>query len=194
MADASGRLVEDPTLFVPDNLMQTSMQHGSVCFATDGDGLWVERPDGTVENFTMSNSSLPGDALYSLHTDSSENLWIGTYRRGMALFSPRLNQFAFANTQNGKIPYDIVTAVLPVGNTIYLGLDGRRFCNLRSRKRHIAQLHHTQLRYAGQQRGSPMHRRPSDMDGRLHQRARILQPINRRIPNIPAARFARARQ
>lgn len=127
MADASGRLVEDPTLFVPDNLMQTSMQHGSVCFATDGDGLWVERPDGTVENFTMSNSSLPGDALYSLHTDSSENLWIGTYRRGMALFSPRLNQFAFANTQNGKIPYDIVTAVLPVGNTIYLGLDGGGF-------------------------------------------------------------------
>ena len=45
----------------------------------------------------------------------------------MALFSPRLNQFAFANTQNGKIPYDIVTAVLPVGNTIYLGLDGGGF-------------------------------------------------------------------
>lgn len=127
VADSSGRLVEDPTLFVPDNLMHTSMQHGSVCFATDGDGLWVERPDGTVENFTMSNSSLPGDALYSLHTDSSENLWIGTYRRGMALFSPRLNQFSFANANNGKIPYDIVTAVLPLGDNIYLGLDGGGF-------------------------------------------------------------------
>ncbi len=127
VADSEGHLYEDTTLFVPDNLMRTSVQHGSVCFATDGDGLWVERPDGYVQNFVMENSSLPGDALYSLYTDRNENLWIGTYRRGMALFSPRLNQFTFANLSNGKIPYDIVTGVLPVGNRIYLGLDGGGF-------------------------------------------------------------------
>ena len=127
VTDTSGHLVEDSLLFVPANLMRTSVQHGSVCFATDGDGLWMERPDGSVTNFTMSNSTLPGDALYSLYTDSNENLWVGTYRRGMALFSPRLNQFDFANAKNGKIPYDIVTAVLPVDNKIYLGLDGGGF-------------------------------------------------------------------
>jgi len=123
----SGVISEDPTLFVPDNLSRCSMQRGMMVFATDGLGLWRERPDGGFDNYTTSNSSIPGDALYTVFTDSDDDLWVGTYRSGMGYFSMRLNWFTFSTSAKGQIPYDIVTAVHSFKGKIYLGLDGGGF-------------------------------------------------------------------
>lgn len=120
----NGTIHPDPDLFVPSNLTRCTMQRGLITFATDGDGIWTERHDGGFDHFTMTNSSMPGDAVYTVFTDRSGDLWIGTYRRGLAFFSRQLNWFTFATQKTSDIPYDIVTAAHPFKGKIYLGLDG----------------------------------------------------------------------
>lgn len=126
IADSNGRLSENPTAFIPDNLMETTSLHGLLCFATDGQGLFIERQDGSIANYIPANSHLSSDALYSIYADHGDNLWIGTYRHGLALFSPRLNYFQFADTHNGRLSYDIVTSIAPIPGSreFVLGLDG----------------------------------------------------------------------
>ncbi len=120
----TNQISHDASAFVPGGLMKTTILNGSVFFSTDGEGLWVQNPNGGIYNYTMENSSLPGNVIYTSFADSSNNLWVGTYRRGMALLSHQLNWFDFATTANQNIPYDIVTAVHPFKGKIYLGLDG----------------------------------------------------------------------
>ena len=120
----SRALTRDSDLRVPPNLMSVTAHHGSYFFATDGDGLIEESGDGKQTQYTLTNSTLSSDALYTVYSDRNDNLWIGTYRHGIALFSPTLNYFRYATTDNGAISYSIVTAILPMGGNVMLGLDG----------------------------------------------------------------------
>lgn len=115
---------DDSGSFVPDNLMDMTVRNGVIYFATDGDGVAMEDIDGKVTYYTPVNSSIPSDAIYSLFTDRDDNLWIGTYRHGIALLSDMLNHFSFLTVSQGSLSHNIVTAAKAYGDRIVFGLDG----------------------------------------------------------------------
>lgn len=125
LVSPEGRLEPDPTISVTPSLMQTVADEEYIYQASDGHGLSMHRRGGGGRtDYTPDNSSLPGDAIYTLFIDSRGNVWLGTYRRGLCLFSPELNHFTIANKKNGRLSYDIVTAILPTADKLYVGLDG----------------------------------------------------------------------
>jgi len=109
---------------VVDALMETAGDGANIYMATDGGGLYAIAPDGSHMQYTPENSSLPGDAIYSVFCDSRGNVWCGTYRHGLCLLSPELNRYTLRNHASGSLSYDIVTAIVPRDDKIYLGLDG----------------------------------------------------------------------
>ena len=109
--------------YVPSNLMDvTDYQHATV-FATDGNGIVIGNGNASSV-LKPSNTNLSGDAIYSLFTDRSDNLWIGTYRAGVNMSSKSKQWFTALNKASASLTYDIVTAVLPGGDKIYVGTDG----------------------------------------------------------------------
>lgn len=106
------------------NLMATCSDGTDIYMATDGCGLLRYSGDGDLTSFTPANSSLPCDALYTAYADTNGNIWCGTYRHGLCLLSPALNRCAIASTASGSINYNIVTAIVPYGEKLLLGLDG----------------------------------------------------------------------
>ena len=121
---ASNTLAEDDKIFVPSGLMQTVVTDGSTVFATDGGGLYICSPAGEVRNFRQENSSLPGNAIYCCLAGDNGELWIGTYRRGLSVYSPRLSNYGVANVANNSVSHDIVTGIVACGGGVALGLDG----------------------------------------------------------------------
>ncbi|MCC8115530.1 MAG: response regulator [Bacteroidales bacterium] len=110
--------------FVPVDLMQAIDARGCTYFATDGDALWRIDPTGEVAHIADDNSNLQAPALYSLHTDADQNLWVGSYRRGVWIYADAYNVFHLANKQNGLLTHDIVSSILPYPDGVYVGLDG----------------------------------------------------------------------
>ena len=127
LVGSDGSLRPDPSVSVPPALMATSSTDEWLIFATDGMGLFCQRRGEGFIQFTPDNSSLPGDAIYTAYLDRNRNLWCGTYRRGLCLYSPRLNQYTISNKESGSLSYDIVTAIVPDGDRLYVGLDGGGF-------------------------------------------------------------------
>ncbi|MDE6120932.1 MAG: hypothetical protein K2F63_03995, partial [Muribaculaceae bacterium] len=105
-------------------LMSVAADGRNIYLATDGEGLYVQGDPGETAHYLPSNSSIPSDAIYTVFVDSHDNVWCGTYRHGLCLLSPELNSYTLDNVKSGAISYDIVSAILPVGNKFYLGLDG----------------------------------------------------------------------
>ncbi len=114
--------VEDAPVF--KGLMKAVRNDNKLYFATDGHGLYALDDDGTLTNYTPKNSHIPGDAIYTVFTDSHDNIWCGTYRQGLCLLSRELNTYTVLNTASGSLTYDIVTAIVPTESTYYVGLDG----------------------------------------------------------------------
>jgi len=108
---------------VPDNLMDVVDYKSSTVFAVDGSGL-VFAKNGTLRKCTPQNSNISGDAIYSLFKDKNDDLWAGSYRAGVNLYSDKQSKFMMLSRANHGITYDIVTAVLDDRNKIYIGLDG----------------------------------------------------------------------
>ncbi|MDE6099131.1 MAG: hypothetical protein K2G24_09610 [Muribaculaceae bacterium] len=121
--DGNGRLEATGTQTPYRSLMSTAVDGNIQYYGTDGNGLYIRSGD-ELEHFMPSNSSLPSDAIYKVSVDSRHNLWIGTYRHGLAMLSHQLNTYTVNNMASRTLSYDIVTAVVPDGDKLYLGLDG----------------------------------------------------------------------
>ncbi|MBP8936229.1 MAG: response regulator [Prevotella sp.] len=107
----------------PDNVMDVMDYKGSTVFAVDGAGLLFAK-NGKFTKLDSQNTSMSGNALYCLFKDKNNDLWVGTYRAGVNLYSDKQSKFVMLNRTNHGITYDIVTAVVDDHNKIYMGLDG----------------------------------------------------------------------
>ncbi|MGN0281799.1 MAG: two-component regulator propeller domain-containing protein, partial [Prevotella sp.] len=108
---------------VPSGLMATTDHGSNTIFGIDGGGIIVDN-GMTCINYNPYNSNISGDAVYSLFVDRQENLWIGTYRMGLNLYTERFRWFSILNRSNHQLSYDIVTAIIPTESQLYIGLDG----------------------------------------------------------------------
>lgn len=119
----SGKRIQRAVMALPPDVMDmTDCRLGTV-FATDGGGLSVIR-GGSLTTLSPQNSNLCGDALYSVLNDKDGNLWIGSYRMGLSMMPSRKPWWSITGMGNGQLTYKIVTAVVPDGDKIYVGLDG----------------------------------------------------------------------
>lgn len=109
--------------YVPPGLMATCDYGSNTVFGIDGSGLVFDNGE-KLTNYTPYNSNISGDAIYSLYVDNQDNLWVGTYRMGLNLYSKQFRWFNILNRNNHHLSYDIIASVVPDGKQLYLGLDG----------------------------------------------------------------------
>lgn len=119
-----GRLAPDLRAPRIKGVMRVAQDGDHILMATDGNGIYSLAGGAEPVNFIPGNSSLPCDAFYHIFVDSHHNLWCGSYRHGLCMLSHELNAYVLANIASGSLNYDIVTAIVPEGKKIYLGLDG----------------------------------------------------------------------
>lgn len=121
--DVMGGRLSEAAEPVPASLKMACDYEGGVAFATDGHGVILRR-NGMDRLITEDNARICGDAIYSLLPDRNGNLWIGSYRKGLTLYSAHRDIFASLSEQAGTLPYNIVAAVAAQGDNIYIGMDG----------------------------------------------------------------------
>lgn len=121
--DVMGGKLSEAAEPVPASLKTACDYAGGVAFATDGHGV-VLRRNGADRHITEDNAQICGDAIYSLLPDRNGNLWIGSYRKGLTLYSAYKDLFTTLSEQVGTLPYNTVTAVASQGDNIYIGMDG----------------------------------------------------------------------
>lgn len=92
-------------------------------FGTDGGGL-LDLADGRLTAYTPRNSRVSSDAIHSLFADRDGSLWIGTYRGGVNFCSLRYDWFKTLTVTEGQLSHDVVTAIHPEKEQVYIGLDG----------------------------------------------------------------------
>lgn len=112
--------------YSPEGLMATVDYGSYTVFGIDGGGVVFDSGQSRIV-FNPYNSNISGDAVYALFVDQQQNLWIGTYRMGMSLYSEQFRWFSILSRTNHQLSYDIVTAVIPTQEKLYLGLDGGGF-------------------------------------------------------------------
>lgn len=124
IASKDGRLNPNHDIQIPSGVSSIISAPNAMYFATDGNGLYRLDDSGVAVSYIPNNSSIPCDALYSLFRDSKGNIWCGTYRHGVCMLSRDLNSYMLNNIETGTLSYNIVTAIVPDGNMLYVGLDG----------------------------------------------------------------------
>lgn len=120
----NGNRIRKTGAYVPNSLMSVADYRDRTTFGIDGGGIILEDRDGQRQCYKPENSNISGDAVYSLFTDKSGDLWVGSYRDGLNLMSESFQWFTLASKNNKKLSYDIVTAVVTTPDNLYLGLDG----------------------------------------------------------------------
>jgi len=100
-----GEKIVSTNVPVPDDLCTLADYQGQLVFGLDGHGV------------TPLQVKLCGNSVYSMLTDKSGNLWVGTYRSGVSMVSHVPKSFT-------NLPMDLVTAVVTVKDDVYVGLDG----------------------------------------------------------------------
>ncbi|MDO4160442.1 MAG: ATP-binding protein [Prevotellaceae bacterium] len=118
----NGKSITKSDMQVPSDIMDITDYGKSTVFAIDGGGV-ISIDGDTRLTYTPDNSNISGDAIYSLLADNNGNLWIGTYRTGVNLYLSRGSWWNLFNKDNGKLSYNIVTAIVSDKEKIYLGLD-----------------------------------------------------------------------
>lgn len=108
---------------IPGDLKSVVDYNGNTYWGTDGNGLFG-LINGEVTHFTPLNSNMSSDAIHSLFVDKDDNLWIGTYRGGVNIYSPRYNWFKSLTVAEKQLTQGAVTAIVPEKNKVYVGLDG----------------------------------------------------------------------
>lgn len=95
---------------------------GLYCFVADASGQYPCHIR-EASRFTPFNG-LAGFAVHSLYADSNGDLWIGTYRNGISLLSPRLDAFQTYSMSSGDLNYNTVSGLYVNDDIIYAGMDG----------------------------------------------------------------------
>lgn len=122
----------DCTRLLPPSVKAVTDYNDATYLATDCKGLYCFVADASDEHpchireasrFTPFNG-LAGFAVHSLYADSNGNLWIGTYRNGISLLSPRLDAFHTYSMASGDLVYNTVSGLYVQQGIIYAGMDG----------------------------------------------------------------------
>lgn len=108
---------------VPSHLKAVIDNGKDVLFGTDCTGLFLLH-DGELEVFTPQNCDISSDAIHSLFSDKENNLWIGTYRRGINILAPRYNVLHTLTFNERQLPHPVITSLIRHDRFIYAGTDG----------------------------------------------------------------------
>lgn len=84
------------------------------CFYEDEDNnIWVGSSSGVyllnmkekrqIAHYTFNDNGLPEDLVRSIIQDKQGRMWIGTFGRGLAVFTPDMKPLAYFNEENGFI-------------------------------------------------------------------------------------------
>ena len=118
-----GHSISPSATSVPYSLTDVTDYGRQTAFATDGGGVIMMGRDWS-QTYTPMNTNISGDAIYSLFADRQGNLWAGTYRAGVNLMSMRTQWWDVLDKANGRLTYDIATAIVTDKEYLYIGLDG----------------------------------------------------------------------
>ena len=108
---------------VPSDVKCVVDYRDKTVFGTDGNGI-IHQKKGLTESIVPLNSTISSDAIYSLFIDNDSNLWIGTYRGGVNVYSDHYNWFSSLVMGKGELTHNMVTAILGKNDQLYIGLDG----------------------------------------------------------------------
>lgn len=105
--------------------------YGNIWFGTDGVGVSVI-DSNQKPIFGVTNDQVPDnievDIVRSICTDQNEDIWLGTYGKGMSRFSPDLKDITHYSTSSsgiGQIPTNrILTLYNDEQNRIWIGSQG----------------------------------------------------------------------
>ncbi len=108
---------------VPSGVKSIVDYKDNTVFATDGNGLnYLKGND--IKAVTPQNSTLSSDAIFSLFVDRDSNLWAGTHRGGLNIYSDRNDRFTSLTMGKKQLTHNMVSALLIRNNLLYIGLDG----------------------------------------------------------------------
>ncbi len=98
----------------------TVERSGTLYIATNGEGLFLKRPDGAVAEHWGTANGVPSNVINASLEDREGNLWIGTYIGGLA----RLSGLAVINhTEKQGLPSSCVFGISPgdTPDSLWLG-------------------------------------------------------------------------
>ncbi len=98
--------------------------NGNIYLAGHGYGLYILSADLKVKNHFLSDGkqgSLPVNFIWSIASDYTGNVWIGTIGHGLVRYDPKLRRFfsdpAFADIRNGTV----YSVYCDIDNTLWIG-------------------------------------------------------------------------
>lgn len=109
---------------LPSDVKTIIDYNGETYFGTDGEGLKCMHNGELLESYTLENSNISSNAVFSLFVDNYQNLWIGTYHGGLNLFSQSFGWFNTLLFEKRQISHRMVTALYADKDQLYIGLDG----------------------------------------------------------------------
>jgi signal transduction histidine kinase/DNA-binding response OmpR family regulator/ligand-binding sensor domain-containing protein len=119
----NGKCLERIAVYAPAGIKMITDYNEKTLFATDGNGLLCYNQDIVIA-YTPKNSNILSDAIFSLYVDKDNNLWVGTYRSGVDLYSNQYERFLSLTVSNKQLTHNIVTAIWVDNGQIFAGLDG----------------------------------------------------------------------
>lgn len=96
---------------------------GNLWVAGSHSGLMLIRPDGSIRTFTHNPDqyfSLPGDRLSALHIDQEDNVWVGSTKMGLSVYSPWSQAPLYYQIPGA----DDILSICENSNGIFLGTNG----------------------------------------------------------------------
>lgn len=115
--------IQQVNMFLPSNVKAVTDYADMTLFATDGQGLKAMR-NGKLVSWIPQYDKIAGSAIHSLFVDKSKTLWMGTYREGICLYSPRFDYFKGLTLAEHQLNYNVVSAVSGDDTHLYIGTDG----------------------------------------------------------------------
>lgn len=109
------------------NTLNSKIPHNHVtALAISGKVLWIGTFEGLAKFdganwkvYKKSNSPLPYDDIYSLYTDKSNKIYIGTWGGGLATLLN--NDWDVYNSSNSLLPDNYVSSVLIINKNMWIG-------------------------------------------------------------------------
>ena len=115
--------IHQVNMSLPSNVKAITDYADMTLFATDGQGLKAMK-NGKLVSWIPQYDNIAGSAIHSLFVDKSNILWLGTYREGICLYSPRFDYFKGITLAKRQLNYNVVSAVSGDDAHLYIGTDG----------------------------------------------------------------------